>query len=246
VIIWDWHKDEYDRVNFFCPGERYVGENTPDLSQVIASPEHRNMWQLNPAKTILYPCVDDTKQFTDFGFKYAFTKDSTQQWEGESLILPPVFEPQPPQEKTNDAVCIIHEYKIRQPENYRITKSLGVPIYGHPENHCHNVPELLAKTKFLVHFKHIGYLCNAVLKAMMNGTIPIFDKKAFTLGYSDYLTPDVSCIVINEPNEVKTILTMSDATREDYIKAINESMAKVIATYPEVKQKAKEFVNGVD
>jgi hypothetical protein len=56
----------------------------------------------------------------------------------------------------------------------------------------------------------------------------------------------VSCIVINEPNEVKTILTMSDATREDYIKAINESMAKVIATYPEVKQKAKEFVNGVD
>jgi hypothetical protein len=38
---------------------------------------------------------------------------------------------------------------------------------------------------------------------------------------------------------------MSDATREDYIKAMNKSMAKVMATYPEVKQKAKEFVNAV-
>jgi hypothetical protein len=104
---------------------------------------------------------------------------------------------------------------------------------------------LLAKTKFLVHFKHIGYLCNAVLKAMMNGTIPIFDRKSFTLGYSDYLTPDVSCIVVNDHDDVKKILTMSDATREDYIKAMNESMAKVMATYPEVKQKAKEFVNAV-
>jgi hypothetical protein len=80
---------------------------------------------------------------------------------------------------------------------------------------------------------------------MMNGTIPIFDRKSFTLGYSDYLTPDVSCIVLNDYDDVKTIFTMSDATREDFIKAINESMAKVMATYPEVKQKAKEFVNAV-
>jgi uncharacterized membrane protein YukC len=55
----------------------------------------------------------------------------------------------------------------------------------------------------------------------------------------------VSCIVVNDYDDVKTIFTMSDNSREDFIKAINESMAKVMATYPEVKQKAKEFVNAM-
>jgi len=245
MIIWDWHIDEYERVNFFCPGQRHIGNDFPDMSQIIACPDVPQINRLDRQRTIIYPCVQDTSAITALGFKYAFTKDTTQKWDGESIILPPVFEPQKPQEKTQDAVTIIHYYSQRDYANYQITKNLNIPIYGLDDNPCHDVHRMLAKTKFLVHFKHLGYLCNVVLKSMMNGTIPIMDKKSFELGYSDYLQADVSCIVVNDHDDMKKILTMSDATREDYIKAMNESMAKVMATYPEVKQKAKEFIDAV-
>lgn len=246
MIIWNWHNDEYERLHFFTGGKNFVGD-FPPYGDLVAMPDG---WWLNKIdnkdKIILYPCVKDTSQLTAMGFKYAFTKDSHHKWNGESIVLPPVFKHHEAKPKTQTACSVIHYYKERDRKNHDMIAPIGYPIYGFGHEVNYDIDGTLAQTKFLIHFKEIGYLCNAVIKAMAHGTIPIMSAATFTYGYADYLTPGKTCIIAETKDQIQDAVNMPESKRKEMADNLLDKVEQIKSTYYEVKHKTELWLNGLN
>lgn len=245
MIIWNWHNDEYERLHYFTGGHNFIGD-FPPLSDVIAMPDG---WWLekisDKSKVIIYPCVKDTSHISAMGFKYAFTKDTKQGWNGEAVVLPPVFKTVQQQKKTDAACSVIHYYAQREPKNFQKIAPLGYPIYGFGHEVNYDIDGTLAKTKFLIHQKEIGYLCNAVIKAMNHGCIPIMNSATYTYGYEDYLTPNETCIIADSTEQILEAIHMSEQSREQMQHNLYNAVENIKDTYHEASIKAHELIQRV-
>lgn len=245
MIIWNWHNDEFERLHYFTGGHNFVGDFPPN-GDLIAMPDGWWLHKIeNKDKIILYPCVKDTSHLTAMGFKYAFTKDSHHKWDGDSCVLPPLFKEHEPKEKALKACSVIHYYRERDRANFDKVRNLPYAIYGFGHEVNYDIDGTLSQTKFLIHFKEIGYLCNAVIKAMAHGTIPIMTANTFTFGYADYLTPNETCIIAETPDEIEAAINMPETKRKQMSDNLLQSVQEIKATYPTIKEKAKEFINAV-
>jgi hypothetical protein len=249
ITIWDLHHDEYKRLNFFIGNTiRYVGETCPVADRLIVSEGSSNKVPADQiAKTILYPCVKDTAFLHKKGYRYAFTKDQAQglSFGGTSLILPPLFEQmQTSEERTTPACSMIHLLEQRDKKALQFIRNLRLTNYGLPHNPCRDV-DVLAKTKFLVHPKTIGYLCNAVIKATSLQTPVIFTEESYKFGYQDYLKPDVSCIVVKNEHEANLAMQMSDKQYKRMQEEIAASVQRVRDSYDQIKAETAAFIQNV-
>ena len=249
ITIWDLHYDEYKRLDFFIGHTtRYKGDDCPVGPKLIVSEGSRyKVPSERIPNVILYPCVRDTADLVKQGFRYAFTKDEAQRqhFGNNSLTLPPIF----PEitvnfARTIPACSMIHLLQQRDRKAAQFIRNLGIVNYGLPDNPCNDI-ETLGKTKFLVHPKTIGYLCNAVIKAMSTSTPVIFTEESFKYGYQDYLTPDVSCIVVKNEQQARRALMMDDQKYRRMQEQIRASVQRVRNSYDQVRRDTAAFIERV-
>jgi hypothetical protein len=232
VVIWDWHGDEFDRVNHYIKGERYIGDTPPPDYDLLITADGPWLHLIqNKSNVIVYPCVKGVQHIKDLGFTKAYTKDSeqTKNWGEGAICLPPLMNAEPKGYKKDIAVCsIVHNFRERDPIGYAITKEYGVRNYGFPDNPTWTAEAIIEMSRFLLHAKHVGYLCNVVIKAISLGTPCIFTPESFTFGYKDYLTPDVDCFIVNNKQEFEAVVHMDDERYSEVIENLKETKEKLI------------------
>lgn len=78
---------------------------------------------------------------------------------------------------------------------------------------------ILKYSKFLIHIKPWGYVCNNVFHAINFLTPVIFDIDTFyTRGFDEYFTPDVDCKVLDTVHEINSY--MVDVTDREYLSMV--------------------------
>jgi hypothetical protein len=214
VVIWDWHGDEYERVNHYHKGERYIGNEPPKDYDLLIVPDGHWLHKIkDKSNVIVYPCVKDVDHIKALGYKRAYTKDKeqTEKWGEGAICLPPLFNLEPKgYSKSIDVCSIVHNYKERDPKGYAITNDYGVRNYGFPDNPTYDATAIIEMSKFLFHAKEVGYLCNVVIKAKSLGTPCIFTPESFTFGYKDYFTPNYDCFIVKNKAEFNEVMNISN------------------------------------
>ena len=67
--------------------------------------------------------------------------------------------------------------------------------------------EILMNTKYYLHIKYWGHVCNAPLKALALGVPVIMDDITYRLGgYSYYLQSGFNCIILQKPEEIINLI----------------------------------------
>lgn len=250
ITIWNKHKDEYLRLSHFVgENQEYVGEQFPNAQYLIMpeGPWIHSVPQNKRKNIILYLCVEPKhyNHFKSLGFKFAFVKDTKAKnaWGQNSIVLPPLFSGFNENTNKTDLCCsVIHNYKQRCPAGHEITTSLNIPNYGLPDNPCYDVPSLLNKTKFLVHIKTVGYLCNVVLKAMVALSPIIFTKESYQFGYEDYLKHNENCFIANNKQEITNFLQTDGEKYKNMQENIKKQILKTMSTYDHVKKETISFM----
>jgi hypothetical protein len=181
------------------------------------------------------------------GYKYAFVKDKHQQsvWKGKSVILPPIVDHivQDKDIKRNlSTIC--HHFKLRDKEGYAFAKTAGSQVFGYDETISQDWV-ILSQSRFLLHPKRVGYLCNAVIKAISTRTPVIFTKESFEFGYQDYLTPNVDCLIAESPDHAKELSNMSVLEYMRLRDALRETINRIRDMYPTAKEQANKLVEFV-
>ena len=247
ITIVNAHGDELERVQFFLDSLHsvHVGTLVPD-GDVIICPDIPMINTIDDKSNwIIQPCVMDAKGMSNMGYKKAILKDTYQKWGAESIILPPVFKDIPHSNTFQyEKVALVHHFYDRDPRGCIQTESIGAQVIGYGGEKVEHDFNVLPYTKFLIHFKTIGYLCNAVIKAMNYNVPVIFLEKSYEYGYKDYLTKDFSCKVFETPEQAKDFI--DNCTNEEYEalkKGIQSEKDKWRAKYPDIKKAFKQFIN---
>jgi hypothetical protein len=231
VVIWDWHADEYERINHYVKGDRYIGETPPANYDLLIAPDGPwlNLIQ-DKSNVIVYPCVKDIDHIKALGYTRAFTKDKeqTDKWGEGAICLSPLMKAEP-KGYTKDIMVssIVHNFKERDPKGYAITKDYDVRNYGFPDNPTWSAESIIEMSRFILHAKHVGYLCNVVIKAISLGTPCIFTPESFAFGYKDYLTPNHDCFIVNTKEEFMNIVNMGEDRYSEVLKNLKETKEKL-------------------
>jgi len=246
--IWDWHGDEYNRLQFYINNvERYIGEEFP-ISDKLIMPEGYWMYSV-PAELrsniIIYPCVKDLNNIKDLGYKYALVKDSAQQlnWGiDNSVILPPVFnEFNEDKVFINDIITMVSDFNRRDPINYHLCQQYGIKNYGYPDNPTQFDNAILNSTRYLFHPKEIGYLCNVVIKAINVGTPIIFTSKSYEYGYKDYIKYP---LIADTKDELDNILNC-EKTYSEYVQYLKKVKQNILGMQEKAKTEVVEFLKKI-
>lgn len=137
------------------------------------------------------------------GFKAAIVKEELvfSKWPTDlKAIVPPYIGPRPPRTwGTGGIAGLIRELDRHSPDAVRWAREAQVPIHGStaPDVNDH---ELLTTLRWLWHVKELGYICNAVVKALTHGVPILTDQRTIDAGgYGDMLKDGVNCYVRNKP-----------------------------------------------
>jgi len=246
-IIWDWHFDEYKRIKFYIDGQQYIGNSLP-ITNKLLTPEgywiHDIPGEIR-ANTIIYPCVKSTEHIKNLGYKYALVKDKFQQLDwgiDNSIILPPIFnEFNEPKIITEKVITMIHDFENRDFHNYELCKRYGIKNYGLPDNPTLKDESVLNSTKYLFHPKEIGYLCNAVIKAINVGTPIIFTSKSYEFGYKDYIKHP---LIADSKEQLDSILEC-EKTCDDYFDYLKEVKQNILNLQKKAKIEIVDFLKKI-
>lgn len=247
ITIWDWHGDEYKRINFYIGGERYVGESLPNYERLAVS---EGYWMETipfdlREKIIMFPCVKTTQNIRDLGYKYSFAKDTAQQIEwgvNNSIVLPPIFNDfNEPKVIKDEIITMVMDFQKRDPINYELCKSYGIKNYGSPDNFTEFDDQVLNSSKYLFHAKEIGYLCNVVIKAINVGTPIIFTSKSYEFGYKDYIKYP---LIADTKKQLDDILSC-EKTYNDYVDYLKEVKQNILNMQKVAKLEVVEFLNKI-
>lgn len=227
VIYWDYHADEFWRVKSHLAAagvhvERHIGETPPVRGNVILLHEGQSMISMPRAvrsRCILSLCVmlDPylVRSFKSQGYRHAIFKhpDHAQVWGSGGLSLRPFCTEQPVSTGDGDVVSLIKSYQERDKERFDIARQIdGLKMYGAGRDQLGfaDDSQVLQRARFLVHIKHIGYLCNSVVKALSQGVPILTDMKTLDFGYDDLLVPGVTCIASDDINVLKEAIHMPE------------------------------------
>ena len=121
-------------------------------------------------------------------------------------------------------ISLVIEYEKRFPTEYAITKFLTPHTIGNESmDYRHEklkVRDLdaLKEAKWLLHIKHNGFVCNAVMKALACGVPVIMDDKTFVnCAFEGILRHDHNAIIL-PPHELKDFLDSCSPEQYDRIK----------------------------
>jgi hypothetical protein len=241
-MIWDFHADEAKRMQFFTGIDTiYQGEAIPEHDLLIM-PDVPQLYKIqDKSKVIVYPCVKDLSTFKILGYERYFTKDKAQSKQVDnSVILPPVvdyigYNKRP----IREMVSLVHYYEKRDPKNYKRTIEAGATLFGHENNPTWEDMEEIKNSKFVLHIKEVGYLCNVTLKAMCLTTPVIFSPESFEYGYQDYFRDGYNCIVTDD---IEKALAISDSDYNALRIGLHTTIREIQSTYTETKRKANEIL----
>lgn len=111
-----------------------------------------------------------------------------------------------------------------------------VQYYGDPGNKTDNDVEVIANSRYVLHLKYWGHVCNVVVKALALGVPVIMDKTTFTIGkYAAYVRHGENGLVFETTEDIISYLSDVAIEGETYekIKATCvEEAAKYHYPYP--------------
>lgn len=95
--------------------------------------------------------------------------------------------------------------------NYvKINSNTKVKLYDLTTNQSGKDTDILMNTKYYLHIKYWGHICNAPLKALALGVPVIMDTTTYFLGcYSYYLHNQFNCIILDKPEDIVKIINDS-------------------------------------
>lgn len=227
VVYWDKHGDEFWRVSQHLASvgvevERYLSETPPTEGDAFFV--HEGPWltsipqELRP-RCVLSLCITCTPEqvawFQEAGFKHAVLKhpNHAQVWGEGGYALRPLCPVHPVATGNGGLVSLIDHYRARDPRSYSFARGVdGLQMYGEGETQLGFAPdwEVLSGARFLVHVKHIGYLCNCVVKALSIGVPVLCDPETLEYGYDDLLLPERTCKVYEDPYSLNRDIPMPE------------------------------------
>jgi hypothetical protein len=154
-----------------------------------------------------------------------------------------------PVSEYNSITSIISDYKKISPtykvegsysydrfiELCKLVPNIDIKTYGDGEDTCNDI-EVLKKSRYLIHIKYWGHVCNAVVKALAIGVPIIMDIHTYNIGkYSAYIFHNHNAMVFNTIDEISYFLNndidiypklketcMKEATKYHYNYDLNE------------------------
>ena len=126
--------------------------------------------------------------------------------------LPSVLDLPVYKESGTKVITMVNVYKERFPEEYELAKTITNNIYGLPDNSVNDI-EALKDTKWLLHIKRNGFVCNAIIKALACGVPVIVDTETYTNTFLENLIQDKVNGIVLPVDQIKGYLeTVDDAT----------------------------------
>lgn len=121
-------------------------------------------------------------------------------------------------------ISMIIEYERRFPTEYAIAKFITPNMIGNEDKDYRHEKlktrdiDALKEAKWLLHIKHNGFVCNAVMKALACGVPVIMDDKTFVnCSFEGILRHDHNAIIL-PAHEIKEFLDNCPAEQYDRIK----------------------------
>lgn len=121
-------------------------------------------------------------------------------------------------------ISLILNYETRFPAEFRIAKSIADQTVGaDSKDYQHEklkVRDLdaLKDAKWLLHIKHDGFVCNAVMKALACGVPVLMDDKTYINGFFEGILHHDHNAIILPADELKDFLATCSAEQYDRIK----------------------------
>jgi glycosyltransferase involved in cell wall biosynthesis len=236
VLHWDKHGDEFERISKHLALEgiisiRHISQEPPLVDMADIFFIHEGPWldsvpQDIRQRCILAPCIKldgHVETFKKKGFRHAVckTNDQLKVWNDEdSIVVPNICDPQEPpnQENQKDIISLINGYKIRDKNSFSLAKQIpNIKMYGIGEEQLGWTREIevLKTAKFLIHIKNMGYVCNAVIKAIAMGVPVITTESTMRYGYEELLIHNFNAIICKDING---IIEAINTPQDTYIK----------------------------
>lgn len=222
VVYWDRHGDEYRRVSgqlapFDISVEKYVSATPPTAGDVFFVHETDWFSNLSPfvrSRTILSLTQRIDGKWRQYGVRHAIFKHNNHatEWGEGGFCVPPLCGAQV-SDGGSDIVSLINDWKVRDATSFQFAAQIpGLKMYGSGPGQLGWAQdfEVLRKSRFLVHVKHLGYLCNAVVKAIVMGVPVLTDPETLNYGYDDLLIPGQTCVVSPDIEILKLAARMQD------------------------------------
>lgn len=121
-------------------------------------------------------------------------------------------------------ISLIIEYEKRFPTEYALARFITPHLIGNESGDYRHEKlkvrdiDALKEAKWLLHIKHNGFVCNAVMKALACGVPVIMDDKTFVnCAFEGLLRHDHNAIIL-PPHEIKEFLDTCPVEQYDRIK----------------------------
>lgn len=224
IVYWDKHGDERYRVceHFASIGiqiDTYYGDSPPENADIYMIHDGPSMSFM--PKNLRKKCIIimtampkyHVDNFKSQGFNYAILKNQAhiKYWGKGGLYIRPLCRKAPITTSDGDIVSLIQNYKERAEDNFNFAKQINnIKLYGDGQGQLGlaNDREILQSARFLVHIKHLGYLCNSVVKAISQGVPVLTDLKTLEFGYDEILIPNKTCIASDDINILNKAINM--------------------------------------
>jgi hypothetical protein len=142
------------------------------------------------------------------GFKACIAREpiGLKMWPHELKAIMPPYVACPDYDRTagvGEIVGMVHDQDKRDPEGYAWAKKAGILVLG-TESPTWDALDVFRTLRWLWHVKTVGYICNAVVKALVCGVPILMNQRTFDLGgYDSFLIPDMHVLIRDTPEELK-------------------------------------------
>ena len=266
VLHWDKHEDEFKRISKHLAiagitSIQYISEEPPSADMADIFFVHEGPWlntipQEIRQRCIIAPCIKldgYVKMLKEQGFHHAVckTNDQLKVWSNEdSIVVPSICDSQEPAnlENQKDIISLINGWKIRDSNSFSLAKQIpNIKMYGVGEDQLGYTREIevLKTAKFLIHIKNLGYICNAVIKAIAMGVPVITTESTIRYGYEELLIHNFNTIICKDINE---IIEAINIPKDNYIKLRNNCLSmkeKLTVPNPEVSKKLIDMIHKI-
>jgi hypothetical protein len=264
IVCWDKHGDEFKRLYRYLEYINiqllnYQSEREPppsDIADIFIVHEGHWIYNIPPdirAKCILAPCIrlrqQDVSSFKNFGIKYAICKTANQAeiWGDGSVIVNTICKPEPIHNLSNrdKIVSLIHNWKERDSESFALALQIkNLQKYGEGADQLGHIRDIdiLNESKFLVHIKKIGYVCNCVIKAISLGVPVITTPDTIYQGYEEILIHNQTALICNDIEEINFAINLSDDRYQQLQNGCLQLREKLTQPDPEQTDNLKKLI----
>lgn len=269
IVIWNKHEDEAQRLRSYLEAGGYEVQEVCELACPSLGSAHCMFMCEGVCKdstppdvrkhTIIYLCgtysADQMGLWASQGFRAYLPKEQTayDRCPGSLKAIVPPFIRNPNEQITDGTggICgMVVNLDKRNPAQYHWALQAGITIYGTDTPFMDDL-QVLRHLRWLWHTKTIGYVCNAVIKALVSGVPVLTNPETVVCGYEKILKDGENCLIRRTPAELKSAaLATSEeewarmsrncwASRELYCKIQPKSVEDLVALVEAVAKKER-------